>query len=52
MLDADKFSDHAGYAAFGHVVKGYDMVLKIQHAPADGEALTPPVRIIRMTRSR
>ncbi len=52
VLDADKFSDHAGYAAFGHVVKGYDVVLKIQHAPAAGEALTPPIRIIRMTRSR
>ena len=52
VLDADKFSDHAGYAAFGHVVKGYDVVLKIQRSNANGQALTPPVRILRMTRSR
>ncbi len=52
VLDAQKFSDHAGYAAFGRVVKGYDVVLKIHRAPAAGESLTPPVRILRMTRIR
>jgi peptidyl-prolyl cis-trans isomerase A (cyclophilin A) len=52
VLDAQKFSDGAGYAAFGHVVRGYDVVLKIHRAHADGEAITPPVRIVRMTRAR
>ncbi len=50
VLDAQKFRDGAGYAAFGHVVKGYGVVLKIHRAHANGEALAPPVRILRMTR--
>ncbi len=52
VLDAQKFRDRAGYAAFGHVVRGYDVVLKIHRAHAEGEALTPPVRIVRVSRSR
>ncbi len=52
VLDADKFSDGKGYAAFGHVVKGYDVVLKIQHSHANGEMLTPPIRIVRMSRTK
>lgn len=52
VLDAQKFRDRAGYAAFGHVVRGYDVVLKIHRAHAEGEALTPPVRIVRVSRLR
>jgi peptidyl-prolyl cis-trans isomerase A (cyclophilin A) len=38
--------DGQGFAAFGHVVSGMDVIRKIQAAPADGQKLTPPVRII------
>ncbi|GAC1592677.1 MAG: peptidylprolyl isomerase [Candidatus Velthaea sp.] len=49
-LDAQQQGDHLGYAAFGHVVRGMDVVLKINHAAANGETLTPPVTILRMKR--
>ena len=52
VLDAQKFRDRAGYAAFGHVVRGYDVVLTIHRAHADGEAITPPVRILHVSRVR
>jgi peptidyl-prolyl cis-trans isomerase A (cyclophilin A) len=43
-------ADGQGFAAFGRVVRGMDVVRKIQMSPAEGEALTPPIRIIRMHR--
>lgn len=39
-----------GYAAFGHVVRGIDVVRKIHRAPTQDDRLTPPVRIVRMRR--
>jgi peptidyl-prolyl cis-trans isomerase A (cyclophilin A) len=42
--------DGQGFAAFGRVVKGMDVVRKIQAAPAEGQTLTPPVRILRARR--
>ncbi|MHB8970060.1 MAG: peptidylprolyl isomerase [Pirellulaceae bacterium] len=42
--------DGQGFAAFGRVVKGMDVVHKIHAAPADGQQLTPPVRIQRAVR--
>ena len=39
-----------GYAAFGKVIRGADIVRAIQNAPSSGETLTPPVRILKMTR--
>lgn len=42
--------DGQGFAAFGRVVRGMDVVRKIQSAPADGQNLTPPIRIIRARR--
>ena len=41
-----------GYAAFGKVIRGMDVVLKIQRAEASGETLTPPVKIIKASRLR
>lgn len=42
--------DGQGFAAFGVVVKGMDVVRKIQSAPADGQKLKPPIAIKRAVR--
>lgn len=42
--------DGQGFAAFGRVVKGMDVVRKIQAAPADGQTLKPPVKIVEVRR--
>jgi cyclophilin family peptidyl-prolyl cis-trans isomerase len=42
--------DGQGFAAFGRVVKGLDVVRKIHAAPAEGQTLTPPLRIQRAVR--
>ncbi len=42
--------DGQGFAAFGRVVSGMDLVRKIHQRPADGQQLAPPVRIQRMIR--
>jgi peptidyl-prolyl cis-trans isomerase A (cyclophilin A) len=42
--------DGQGFAAFGRVVRGMDVVRKIQLAPAQGERLTPAVAIVRARR--
>jgi len=39
--------DGQGFAAFGRVVKGMDVVRRIHAAPADGQTLTPPIRIVK-----
>ncbi len=42
--------DGQGFAAFGQVTKGLDVVKKIQQAPADKQALTPPIKILSIKR--
>jgi peptidyl-prolyl cis-trans isomerase A (cyclophilin A) len=43
--------DGQGFAGFGRVLRGMDIVRRIQAAPSDGKQhLTPPVRILRITR--
>lgn len=44
--------DRQGFAAFGRVVRGMDVVRKIQHAPVEAQALTPPIRITRIIWAR
>jgi peptidyl-prolyl cis-trans isomerase A (cyclophilin A) len=44
--------DGQGFAAFGRVVKGMDVVRAIQQAPARGQQLAPPVRILRAGRAK
>jgi len=39
--------DGQGFAAFGRVVRGMDVVRRIWRSPAKGQALEPPVRIVR-----
>jgi peptidyl-prolyl cis-trans isomerase A (cyclophilin A) len=42
--------DGQGFAAFGHVTRGMDIVRTIQQKPVVEQKLTPPVRIIRIER--
>lgn len=42
--------DGQGFAAFGMVLKGMEVVKKIQMAPNEGQRLTPPVTIARIRR--
>lgn len=42
--------DGQGFAAFGRVVRGLEVVRAIQQAPAEGQKLAPPVKIIKAVR--
>ena len=42
--------DGQGFAAFGRIVEGMDVVRRIHTAPADGQRLTPVIRIRRAVR--
>jgi peptidyl-prolyl cis-trans isomerase A (cyclophilin A) len=42
--------DGQGFAAFGRVLAGMDVVRAIQSAPAEGQRLTPPIRILKARR--
>ena len=43
--------DGQGFAAFGQVIAGMDTVRAIQTAPSEGQSLTPPVPITRISRA-
>lgn len=42
--------DGQGFAAFGRVVKGMEMIRAIHERPAEGQRLTTPLKIQRVTR--
>jgi peptidyl-prolyl cis-trans isomerase A (cyclophilin A) len=42
--------DGQGFAAFGRVTRGMEVVRAIQRSPADGQSLDPPVGIISIVR--
>lgn len=42
--------DGQGFAAFGKVISGMDVVRRIQASPANGQTLTPPIRILNIVR--
>jgi peptidyl-prolyl cis-trans isomerase A (cyclophilin A) len=44
--------DGQGFAAFGRVIQGMDVVRRIQAAPAHGQTLHPPIRILKASRLR
>lgn len=45
-------ADGQGFAAFGRVTRGMDVVRRIQAGTADAQRLNPPVAITRITRGR
>ena len=54
-LGDDSFLDAGGplgpgYAVFGHVVRGMDVVRRIHDAAATGESLSPPINILHAHR--
>jgi len=42
--------DGQGFAAFGRVTKGMDLVRQIQGLPADGQRITSPVKLLSVRR--
>jgi peptidyl-prolyl cis-trans isomerase A (cyclophilin A) len=44
--------DGQGFAAFGKVIGGMDVVRRIHDAPEASQRLTPPVAILHITRAR
>jgi peptidyl-prolyl cis-trans isomerase A (cyclophilin A) len=44
--------DGQGFAAFGKVIDGIDVVRRIHDAPVTAQRLTPPVAILRITRAQ
>jgi len=42
--------DGRGFAAFGRVIAGMDVVRAILHGPTEGQRLVRPIRIVRMER--
>lgn len=44
--------DGQGFAAFGRVTEGMDVVRTIQSQPARGQILNPPVSIVRLDREK
>ncbi len=44
--------DGQGFAAFGRVIRGMEVVRAIQAAPAEGQKLVPPVRLVSARRGQ
>lgn len=44
--------DGQGFAAFGQVTEGMDVVRRIQQSPAEGQTLTPAIVILQVERVR
>ncbi len=46
----DRNPDGQGFAAFGKVTRGMEIIKKIQSSPAEGQRLTPAIKIINIKR--
>ena len=49
-LGGQRNPDGQGFAAFGKVTKGMGVVRKIQQAPAEGQRLKPPIKMLSLKR--
>ena len=49
-LGGKRNPDGQGFAAFGKVTKGMEIVKKLQAAPEKEQSLTPPIKIMRIVR--
>jgi peptidyl-prolyl cis-trans isomerase A (cyclophilin A) len=47
---SQRYPDGQGFAAFGRVVKGMDVVRRIHQQPVKAQALDPPITITRISR--
>ena len=45
-------ADGFGFAAFGKVVEGMDVVMKIHQSPAEGQMLNPRIKILEVKGDR
>ena len=50
-FDGKRNPDGQGFAAFGRVVKGMDIARKIHESPAEGQRLTPHIRILQAVKT-
>ena len=48
--DGKRNPDGQGFAAFGRVIEGMDVVRAIQVEPREEQRLTPPIEITRISR--
>jgi len=49
-FDGKRNPDGQGFAAFGQVIRGIEIVRTIQKSPVDKQALSPPVKILSINR--
>jgi len=49
-FDGKRNPDGQGFAAFGKVIKGMDIVRKIQQQPVEGQMLDPKIKIFSISR--
>jgi peptidyl-prolyl cis-trans isomerase A (cyclophilin A) len=49
QAELDASATSPGYAAFGHVLSGMDIVRKIARLPAENQQLLTPVKILKIT---
>jgi len=49
-FEGDRNADGQGFAAFGQVVRGMEVVRSIQESPTESENLAPPIAITRVSR--
>ncbi len=49
-FNGKRYADRQGFAAFGQVISGQNVVRQIQQAPAEGQNIMPPIPILTIKR--